>query len=548
MTTTLARIGVIAGDTPAARAVAGAVTSLLTAVGRWVEEVPGGADLASYTALVLPRARAWRSVRGAYAGPLLIVDADLLEGATDPEFASLLGAPAAAEVAVRETSVLLPRPLPPLGGAALGDAPAGVVAAAAPGLGYALPVVLAPALRTVAGFWSLARVLEEALAALLGEDRPLYADPWPRGFRAARALTYDLDGLERAALPPAVASGRPATLFCCADALDRLGPVAPGLEVAAHGDVHRPFLDARTNLARVERMLAAFRAAGREPLGFSPPNLAYRSALPPLLDRFAYLRLGYQERTLRFFPAPLAGGFVVSVSYYPDFLHRYVGAEEYARLLGRFSAWAAAASALAVPCFHPCLWDEPLRRFLDTPAPAVWETTLERVCAWWAHRRRALAAVAAGGEAAAPPDLALARATPAERVLALRPVNGEPRVAARLRRAGRVVVEGRGFRVVPAADGPAAAVEVPLGAAGRLLGWLPPRVRGSLVRVSNKNGLHACLYGDLGLAPEVAGGVLRLPVMAADEPLMVTDPTGADLARAVRGALRRLVRGEAPRA
>jgi len=322
--------------------------------------------------------------------------------------------------------------------------------------------------------------------------------------------------------------------------------VTPELELAAHGDVHRPFLDPRTDLARVERMLAAFRAAGHEPLGFSPPNLAYASALSPLLERFAYVRLGYQERTLRFFPAPLAGGHVVSVSYYPDFLHRYVGAEEYARLLGRFTAWAAATSALAVPCFHPCLWDEPLRRFLAVPAPAVWETTLAQACAWWRHRARALAAVAAG--AAPEADVSLVRATPAERVAALRPLNGEPRAAARLRRAGRVVVAGRDVRVVPAADGPAAAVEVPLGAAGRVLGWLPAGVRRAVLRVSNKNGLHACLYGDLGLAPEVVGGVLRVPVMAADEPLLVTAPTGADVARAVRGAVRRLVRAEGPHA
>jgi hypothetical protein len=544
----LAHIGVMPGETPAARAVAGAVISLLTAVGRWVDAVPPGADPAGYAALVLPGGRGWRAVRAAYAGPLLVVDADLLDGAVDPEFAPLLTGAPEASIAVRETRVLLPRPLPALAGRPLGDAPPAVVVGHAPGLGYALPVVLAPALRTVAGFWSLARALEEGLAALIGEERPLYADPWPRGFRAARALTYDLDGLEQAALPSVATEARPATLFCCADALARLGTLAPGVEVAAHGDVHRPFLDARTNLERVERMLTTFRAAGLAPRGFSPPNLAYSSTLSPLLERFGYLRLGYQERALRFFPAALEGGLVVPVSYYPDFLHRYVGAEEYARLLGRFAAWAAATSAIFVPCFHPCLWDEPLRRFLAEPAPAVWETTLSQACDWWAHRRRALAAIAAADEGAAPPDVALARATPAARVAALRPVNGEPGPAVRLRHAGRVVVGGRGFRVVPAADGPAAAVDIPLGPAWRPLGWLPGAMRRAasraLLRVSNKNGLHACLYGDLGLAPEVVGGALRLPVVAADEPLMVTHPGSAEVRRAVGAVVRRLVRPE----
>src|SRR5207249_2675768 len=59
----LPRIAVLAGDTPGARAVAGAVTSLLTAVGRWVEELPASADLAPYTAVILPRSRGWRAVR-----------------------------------------------------------------------------------------------------------------------------------------------------------------------------------------------------------------------------------------------------------------------------------------------------------------------------------------------------------------------------------------------------------------------------------------------------------------------------------------------------
>src|SRR5207244_12249278 len=87
----LARIAVLAGDTPGARAVAGAVTSLLTAVGRWVEELPAGADLAPYTAVILPRSRGWRAVRERHAGPLLVVDADLLGGRADPAFRRLLG-------------------------------------------------------------------------------------------------------------------------------------------------------------------------------------------------------------------------------------------------------------------------------------------------------------------------------------------------------------------------------------------------------------------------------------------------------------------------
>ncbi|TMA62476.1 MAG: hypothetical protein E6J68_14045, partial [Deltaproteobacteria bacterium] len=301
------------------------MTSLLTAVGRWVEELPAGADLAPYTAVILPRSRGWRAVRERHAGPLLVVDADLLGGRADPAFRRLLGGTPRASVSVGESRVLLPRPLPALAGAALGEAPPGLVAQPYPGIGYALPVVLTPALRTVAGFWSLARLLEEAVAALLGERTVLYAAPWPRGVRAARALTYDLDGLEADGAPPPFAlHARPATLFCTADALDRLGATGPDCEIAAHGDVHRGFADARTNLARVDRMLETFRAAGLTPRGFSPPNSTYSSELAPLLARFRYVRLGYQERALRFYPQARADGVLVPVSYYTDFLQRYV--------------------------------------------------------------------------------------------------------------------------------------------------------------------------------------------------------------------------------
>ena len=533
----LARIALVAGNTPAACVVAGAVTSLLTAVGRWVEEIPAGADLAPYALVILPRARGWQAVRERCAAPLLVVDADLLDGKVERAFRDRLSGTCVASLGVRETHALLPRPLPPLVGPALGDVPAGLAIESGRATGYALPFVVTPALRTVAGFWSLARALEEAVAALVGEPRPLYADPWPRGFRAARALTYDLDGLERSVLPSLVTGGRPATLFCCADALDRLG-AARALEVAAHGDVHRGFADERTNLARVDRVRDAFRASGLEARGFSPPNSTYTSALAPLCARFSYLRLGYQERTLRFYPQPAHGATLYSASYYPDFLQRYVGAEEYARLLGRFCAWAAATSVLAVPCFHPCLWPAPLRRFLDLPVGAVWEGTLADVTDWWAHRRRALEAMAMAGEGAGAPDVALARATPAERLAALRPFDGEPGVAPRVRSAARVVVAGRRVRVVPAAEGPAAAVDVPLGNAWRPLGWLPARLHRGLVRVANKNGLHACFYGELGLAPAIVDGGIRLPVVAADEPVMMIHP----LLESLRGLGRRVAR------
>ena len=177
----LARIAVVGGDTAGARAVAGAVVSLLTAVGRWVEEVPTGADLDPYAAVVLPRSRGWRTVRERYAGPLVVVDADLLGGRPDVEFLPLLSGAPRATLAIGDTHALLPCPLPPLAGPPPGDAPRGLVARAPSGAAYALPVVVSPALRTVAGFWSLAALVEQTVAGVLNEQTALYAAPWPRG-------------------------------------------------------------------------------------------------------------------------------------------------------------------------------------------------------------------------------------------------------------------------------------------------------------------------------------------------------------------------------
>jgi hypothetical protein len=471
-----------------------------------------------------------------------VVDADLLAGRPDGAFTRLLDGTPAASLTVGETHVDLPRPLPVLAGKTVGEVAPGLVAEAGARVGYALPFMVTPAMRTVRGFWSLARALEQAVAGLIGADSFVYAEPWPRGFRSARALTYDLDGLETTtAVPPVAAGGRAATAFCCADALPHLDG-ARGLEVAAHGDVHRQFADERTNLARVDRMLSSFRAAGLEPRGFSPPNLTYTSDTGPLLERFAYVRLGYQEHSFSFFPGTLAGGTLTQVSYYPDFLHRYVGAEEYARLLGRFCSWAEMTGVLAVPCFHPCLWSEPLRRYLDTSPGNAWEATMSEVVGWWRHRGRTLAAVARGEESTAP-DVVLVESTPAKRIAALATADAAPAATSPARSAARVDVAGREVRVVPAMAAPAARVDIPLGPTWKPLGWLPGPVRRAasraLVSVANKNGVHACLYRTLGLTPEIVGNAIRLPLVAADEPLMLIRPT-LDLRGMARRAIARL--------
>jgi hypothetical protein len=533
----IAPIAVVRPDTPAARIVAGGVVSLLTAVGRWVEEVPADAELSAYGAVVLARGHGWRAVRERFPGPLLVVDADLLGGRPDPAFAARLDGPAAAVVDVRGTQAPLPHALPRLAGTALGDAPSHVAVLAARGMGYLLPILLTPAIRTVRGFWTLAGVVEEAVAALVGEARATYVEPWPRGRRAPRVLTLDLDDITGPdPLRALMAAGRPGTLFCCADGLGHLGPLTPAVELAAHGDTHRPFADERTNLTRVDHMLAAFRAAGLAPRGFSPPNLVYTSALAPLFERFAYVRLGYQERALRFFPA--AGpGVTMGVSFYPDFAQRYVGVEEYTRLMAAFCTWAAATNVLAVPCLHPCVWGESLPRYLAGLGEGAWETTCGGIADWWARRRAALTA--------GRPDDAVVTvtATPAERLTALSgAVVDPPRPPARPRAVQSVRVSGKQYAVVPAGATPEAATEIP-GPGWPRMGRLPRPLRRlasrALLQVTNRNGLHACFYGDLGLVAEVAPRGIRLPLRAPDEPLMLTRPAAEYLGRLARRMLGR---------
>jgi hypothetical protein len=540
--TGLAPIAIVAGETPAERTVAGATRSLLTAVGRAVDECRADADLAPYAAVVATSAAAWRTVRRGYAGPVLVVDADLLTGDVDAVFRARLDGVTSTSVDLGGIEAPLPRPLPRLRGEPLGDAPAHLAVAAGDRTGYALPVVIAPAIRTARGFWRLASLLEQAIAALVGTRLVTYVEPWPHSRRSARVLTCDLDDLvDTKPLAPLVDSGRPATLFCCSDALARYGAPTPAIELAAHGDVHRSFNDPETNLGRVDRMLGEFLAAGHDPRGFSPPNLAYNSPLAPLFARFEYLRLGFQERGLRFFPTD-DGGVTVAVSYYTDFLQRYVGAEEYGRLLGRFCRWAAASGVLAVPCIHPAVWPASLRACLESvPADGVWETTLAEVAAWWTRRRGAIAALGRGE--VPPADVVVRESTPAARLAALEPPEEETHAPTARGPASVVTVSGRGYRVLPAAEEPSATTEVPLSSSWQGLDWLPRGLRGvasrALVQVANRSGLHACYYRDLGLTPEIHHGSVHLPLTAPEEPLILTHPVMSDLRRLARQSLGR---------
>ena len=124
------------------------------------------------------------------------------------------------------------------------------------------------------------------------------------GLQRGVCPTLDLDDLRRRgpAFESALDTAYPSTLFACADQLDAVPASTDMLEVACHGDVHIPFDNNDTNEARIETMWSRFGAAGRHPNGFSPPYLAYSSPRASLAARFSYLRIGYMEKELLFFP------------------------------------------------------------------------------------------------------------------------------------------------------------------------------------------------------------------------------------------------------
>lgn len=530
-----ARIAVVTGQGPAAHAVSGAVVSLLTALGRWVEEVPPGAPLAGFAAVLAADAAAWRTARAAYAGPLVVVDAGALDVTAQPSPLPTDGRFAPGDVDLGVARIVFGQSLPKLAGDPIDGCARGVAVRADDRTVYVLPVVLTPSFRTAAGFWRLAAVLDRALVALLGDALGPYVEPWPDGAPAARSLTCDLDDLTAAAQLEALGTaGRRGTLFACADSLPLIRTLENGFEVAGHGDVHKPFGDDATNLGRVDAMVSAFADEGRGVEGFSPPNLIYSSSLAPLSNRFRHLRLGYQGQSWRFFPTRTDGLVVTRVSFYTDFLHRYVGHDECGRLLASADAWSASTRALSVPCFHPGLWSGPVDAYLRHTPPPAWETTLREIAAWWERRAAALLRLHEG-VASREAALRLVESTTDARVTALlgaaRDATTAPAPAGPARWVG---VAKRQFVVVPAAARPAVDVQVRLGGAWPLATVLPSPWRRRLLRVANGGGVTAGLYAALGARPDVRAGGVRLPMVVPDEPMLLTPWRWRELRRPPR--------------
>jgi hypothetical protein len=506
-------------------------------MGRWVDETRDPTAMRDPALVIACDGAAWRQVRERYSGPLLVVDADLLSDGPRPAGVAVDGYWGPGRVSLADGDVIVGSPVPRLRGPALAGVPVGLGVRFDDQTAYLTPLVLSPSFRDPKGFWCLAGLLDRAVVALLGDGVGPYVEPWPDGACAARALTCDLDDLDDPArLDRLAASGRPATLFACADALPPRAAVAAQFEIAGHGDVHLPFGDDASNLSRVDRMLEQFHAAGWTLAGFSPPNLVYSSALAPLAERFRHLRLGYQGTSWRLFPTRADALIVTRVSFYTDFLHRYVGASECGRLLAAADGWASDVRGMSVPCFHPGLWTEPLQAYLQQATTPAWEAPLVEVAAWWEGRHAALERLRAG-QAAAEPRLRLLSQRVDERLAALlHAVTGRRADDDALREPARVEVGRRSFVVVPAS--PAAAIDhsVPLDTGWSAGRWLPAWYRRRALRVANGGGVTAGLYAALPVGPSIRGGTVHLPVVVPDEPILLTAVGWREMLRPPRPA------------
>lgn len=526
-----APIAMITGQGACAHGVSGVVLSLLTALGRWIEEVPRETDVAEYALVLVPDVPTWRAIRARYAGPIVVVDAGLALGQSAPPEVRTVGGRLVERIAIDGGMIVVPCGLPALDGAAVAGTPAGVAVQLDARTVYSLPVALSPGFRNPRGFWRLAEWLDRCVVALLGAAAGPFVEPWPDGARAARSITCDLDDLQSAAqLADLADSGRPGTLFACADGIPHLRGIAAPFEMAGHGDVHEQFSNDATNLSRVDAMCEAFAQAGWPLRGFSPPNLVWSSAIEPLATRFEHLRFGYQGPTWRIFPTRLGETIVTRISFYTDFLHRYVGHEETGRLIASADVWATETRGMSVPCFHPGLWTEPMRAYLRTPVPTAWEATLADITSWWRRRHVALARLARG-EAVVEPGLRVVPEGIDARIAALLDgvTSRTGEAAGQGRSVRQVEVAKRPYTVVPAAD--ESGVDVPLGRSWAWAGVMPSSWRRALLRVANRGGVTAGLYSALPLAPGLRGAAAQVPWRVRDEPLLLTPVRWRELGR-----------------
>ena len=516
------RIGIVAGTSPASLLSAQCVYSLLTRIGHWVDVIEDDSLEGPYDLLVFTSPQAQAALIATTQKPLIIYDADRYAG------------PAASN---RRTLRLV------LGGQKLSSAFTEAVMATDTVLTcddhgrciairtedrriWSLPFFLTPEIQDNRVFWRCAEILAMHVGVALERREFTYVEPWPAGYSAAFNLTLDLDDLGRRdpAFESVLDTAYPSTLFACADQLDAVPASTDTLEVACHGDVHIPFDNNDTNEARIETMWSRFGAAGRHPNGFSPPYLAYSSPRASLAARFSYLRIGYMEKELLFFPR-LSGGVVVSgVSFYPDHALKYVPGSLFHSMIDRYLSWSRSRGFLATLCFHPALFPDAYRPYLQRQDIGVWRATMADIASWWRLRERTLFGLHSGAGAGVAVDrrLVFTRQEPSARI---RTLTSDDRDAAPTENGQSPELRRSTFGTTVVCNATSRLAQHTELSTGDVF-QRPPRrrfrQRGTMsVAVNTKNGFHGCFYGRLGFEAQVNGDVLRLPFLAANEYLVV---------------------------
>jgi hypothetical protein len=536
------RIGIVAGPSAASQLTAQCLYSVLTRIGHWIQQIDDHRIDESFDLLVFTSPQSQAALLECTRQPRIVYHPQHFAGpaATAPESSRVvLGGvelSSAFDVAAMAGDAIT-----------LDDEGGCLTVRTDDRTIESLPFFLTPDLQDRRVFWRCAEILAMHVGAALQRSEFSYADPWPEGYVAAFALTFDLDDLTQrnTAFESALQTAAPTTLFVCANQLHALPPIGANLEVACHGDVHVPFDNARTNEARIDTMWKRFVAAGFAPQGFSPPYLAYTSPRATLTRRFGYLRMGYMERELLFFPRFADGGIVSGVSFYPDHALKYVAPSRFHSMIERYLTWSRNRGFLATLCFHPALFPDAYRPYLPRQEAGVWRATMADIASWWRVREQTLVKLR-DGDPIETIGLVLSREAPAARVRRLMAhdvdavQNDDDRSLDYSRSgAGATVVYNPSDRI-------ARDVQLPRGEVSR---ESPPgELRGHeqpLVEVNTKNGFHGCFYGRLGFEARLNGDAtsLYLPFVAGNEYLVSKPvPRGRSTTRRVYARARSMIR------
>ena len=532
--------GILPGTTAASRVLANSIYSILTRVGYCVDFIDSTHPLAGHDAVIATSARMLNDHR-VVRKKCLLFDADRLE--------SPVTSPRAGKQ--DSTAFVLDGVTLELNGRVRGEEPATanilkrddrdvpISFRRSDGLIEGLPLFLTPDIQRPEAFWQLGRLLAESIAELLGRREFRYFEPWPSGYRSALAITLDLDAM--AARDERFdrllrSAPNPCTLFACADQVQFLNGDTPHVEIACHGDVHVPFDDPSRNWTRVEEMCRSFNRVELQPAGFSPPNLVYTSPVQNLMARFRYVRMGYMEKELLFYPQRFGGGVLIPVSFYPDHALKYVAPETFAAMTDTFLAWSRELGGLSVLCFHPTLYPGAFEPYLHRRHDGEWAVTLRELSRWWNRRRQAILDCRATGRHDGPEELPLSSelADYRDRLDRLNSLSGSIPWGASSRDSRTHIPANAvsNLIVIDNTLGPArrnVQAEVPPPFWG--LRFCPRRVAERIlrtgIRIDAKNGFHACFYGNLGLKAEYqinGSWNLRIPFLAANELLIIRKP------------------------